>query len=46
MVEPEQKSNSPNKDLRVFTKDNVMHLVEQRGCAVLRIASPTCSHHC
>ena len=23
-----------------------MHLVEQRGCAVLWIASPRCSHHC
>ena len=40
------KSNSPYKDLRASTKDNVMHLVEQRGCAVLRIASPRCNYNC
>ena len=46
MVEPEQKSNSPYKDMRASSKDNVMHLVEQRGCAVLWIASPRCNHCC
>ena len=38
MVEPEQESNSPYKHLRASVKDNVMHLLEQRGRAVLRIA--------
>ena len=33
------------KDLLASTKDNVMHLVEQRGYAVLRIASPRCNQH-
>ena len=46
MVLPENKSKSPFKDLRISTKDNVMHLVEQRGCAVLRIVSSRCNHHC
>ena len=46
MIEPEQKSTSPYKGLRAFTKDDVMHQVEQRGCAVLKIASPRCDHHC
>ena len=32
MVESEQNNNSPHKALRESTKDNVMHLVEQRGC--------------
>ena len=43
MVEPDQKGNSPYKDLRASTKV-VMHVVEQRGCAVLWIASPRCNH--
>ena len=34
------KNNSPYKDLRASTKDNVMHLRERR------IASPRCNHHC
>ena len=46
MVEPKQKSNSPYKDTRASTKHNVMHLVEQQDCAVLRIISPRCNHHC
>ena len=33
---------SPNKK----AKDNVIHLVEYRGCAVLQIASSRCNHHC
>ena len=43
---------SPNiKELPVkrparIHKDNVMHLAEQRGYAVPRIASARCNHHC
>ena len=40
------KKQPPYKNLRALTKDNVMHLGEQRGCAVLRIASAWCNHHC
>ena len=46
MVEPEQKSNFLYKDRCTSTKNNVMHLVEQRGCALLQIAFPRCIHHC
>ena len=30
----------------MLLQDNALHLVEQRGCAVLGIASPRCNHHC
>ena len=41
MVETERKQLPVQRPAR-FHKDNVMHLAEQRGCAVLRIASPRC----
>ena len=46
MIEPKQKINSPYKDLRASTKDYVMDLMEQRECAIVRIVSPRCNHHC